>query len=126
MLKYRVLSNCPSGQSQGPGSDWVQFFDSGLGFGLRSWQYGESWTMSPPGVSENHPRQLMPLATRPGMLLVISTTPDCPMALAVKPLLEGKFGTTGVDVPMSKTYYEPLLEGLAKLGIRFKEADIAP
>jgi hypothetical protein len=47
-----------------------------------------------------------------------------PMALAVKPLLNGEFGTTGVDVPMSRTYYEPLLQGLEGLGIRFVEQEI--
>ena len=31
---------------------------------------------------------------------------------------------TGVDVPMSKTYYDPLLKGLADLGIRFVETEL--
>ena len=66
------------------------------------------------------------LEGKDSVFTAMSDTVGLPMALAVKPLLEGEFGTTGVDVPMSKTYYEPLLEGLAKLGIRFKEADIAP
>ena len=44
------------------------------------------------------------------------------MALAVKPMLEGAFGTTGVDVPMSKTYYEPLLAGLADWALCLKNA----
>ena len=47
-----------------------------------------------------------------------------PTALAVKPLMAGTFGTTGVDVPMSKTYYDPLLKGLADLGIRFVETEL--
>ena len=54
----------------------------------------------------------------------MSDTVGLPMALAVKPMLEGAFGTTGVDVPMSKTYYEPLLAGLAELGIVFEEREI--
>jgi len=54
----------------------------------------------------------------------MSDTVGLPMALAVKPMLEGAFGTTGVDVPMSKTYYEPLLAGLADLGIVFDECEI--
>ena len=54
----------------------------------------------------------------------MSDTVGLPMALAVKPMLEGAFGTTGVDVPMSKTYYEPLLAGLADLGIVFEEREI--
>ena len=53
----------------------------------------------------------------------MSDTVGLPMALAVKPMLEG-LGTTGVDVPMSKTYYEPLLAGLADLGIVFEEREI--
>jgi saccharopine dehydrogenase-like NADP-dependent oxidoreductase len=54
----------------------------------------------------------------------MSDTVGLPMALAVKPMLEGVFGTTGVDVPMSKTYYGPLLAGLAELGIVFEEQEI--
>ncbi|MEE2838547.1 MAG: saccharopine dehydrogenase C-terminal domain-containing protein [Bacteroidota bacterium] len=54
----------------------------------------------------------------------MSDTVGLPMALAVKPMLEGAFGTTGVDVPMSRTYYEPLLAGLAELGIVFEEREI--
>jgi hypothetical protein len=46
------------------------------------------------------------------------------MALAVKPLLNGDFGTAGVAVPMSKVYYEPLLKGLDALGIRFVETEL--
>ena len=54
----------------------------------------------------------------------MSDTVGLPMALAVKPVLEDTFGTTGVDVPMSKTYYAPLLAGLAELGIVFEEREI--
>ena len=54
----------------------------------------------------------------------MSDTVGLPMALAVKPMLEDTFGTTGVDVPMSKTYYAPLLAGLAELGIVFEEREI--
>lgn len=56
----------------------------------------------------------------------MSDTVGLPMALAVKPMLEGTFGTTGVEVPMSHVYYAPLLEGLKGLGICFVEADIQP
>ena len=54
----------------------------------------------------------------------MSDTVGLPMALAVKPLLNGEFGKTGVDVPMSKVYYEPLLRGLVDLGIRFVETEV--
>ena len=56
----------------------------------------------------------------------MSDTVGLPMALAVKPMLEGTFGTKGVEVPMSRVYYAPLLEGLKGLGISFVEADIQP
>ena len=64
------------------------------------------------------------LEGKDSVFTAMSDTVGLPMALAVKPLLAGDFGTTGVDVPMSKTYYEPLLEGLAQLGIRFVETEV--
>jgi hypothetical protein len=66
------------------------------------------------------------LEGKDSVFTAMSDTVGLPMALAVKPLLEGQFGTTGVDMPMSRTYYEPLLEGLAELGIRFVEQDVEP
>lgn len=66
------------------------------------------------------------LEGKDSVFTAMSDTVGLPMALAVKPLLEGQFGTTGVDVPMSRTYYEPLLKGLAELGIRFVEQDVEP
>ena len=64
------------------------------------------------------------LEGKDSVFTAMSDTVGLPMALAVKPLLAGDFGTTGVDVPMSKTYYEPLLKGLAELGIRFVEMEV--
>ncbi len=64
------------------------------------------------------------LEGRDSVFTAMSDTVGLPMALAVKPLLNGDFGTTGVDVPMSQTYYGPLLQGLAELGIRFEELEI--
>lgn len=64
------------------------------------------------------------LEGRDSLFTAMSDTVGLPMALAVKPLLNGDFGTTGVDVPMSRAYYAPLLQGLAELGIRFEEREI--
>lgn len=64
------------------------------------------------------------LEGKDNVFTAMSDTVGLPMALAVKPMLEGAFGTTGVEVPMSRTYYEPLLDGLAKLGIRFVETHL--
>ena len=64
------------------------------------------------------------LEGKDSVFTAMSDTVGLPMALAVKPLLNGEFGTTGVDVPMSRTYYEPLLKGLEGLGIRFVEQEI--
>jgi len=64
------------------------------------------------------------LEGKDSVFTAMSDTVGLPMALAVKPLLNGEFGTTGVDVPMSRTYYEPLLQGLEGLGIRFVEQEI--
>ena len=64
------------------------------------------------------------LEGKDSVFTAMSDTVGLPMALAVKPLLNGDFGTHGVDVPMSKVYYEPLLEGLEALGIRFVESEV--
>ena len=64
------------------------------------------------------------LEGKDSVFTAMSDTVGLPMALAVKPLMKGTFGTTGVDVPMSKTYYDPLLRGLAELGIRFVETEL--
>jgi saccharopine dehydrogenase-like NADP-dependent oxidoreductase len=64
------------------------------------------------------------LEGKDSVFTAMSDTVGLPMALAVKPVMAGTFGTTGVDVPMSKTYYEPLLKGLADLGIRFVETEL--
>ena len=64
------------------------------------------------------------LEGKDSVFTAMSDTVGLPMALAVKPLLNGAFGTTGVDTPMSKVYYEPLLKGLEALGIRFVETEL--
>ncbi len=44
-----------------------------------------------------------------------------PAAIAVKMILEGKIRLTGVQVPVRKEIYQPVLSELTKLGIDFKE-----
>ena len=52
----------------------------------------------------------------------MSDTVGLPMALAAEHMLNGPgFGTTGVDIPVSAVYYEPMLAELEKLGIAFVE-----
>jgi|TARA_B110000093_G_scaffold181544_1_gene225887 saccharopine dehydrogenase-like NADP-dependent oxidoreductase len=52
----------------------------------------------------------------------MSDTVGLPMALAAEHMIDGPgFGRTGVDVPVSPVYYEPLLKKLEELGISFTE-----
>lgn len=52
----------------------------------------------------------------------MSDTVGLPMALAAEHILEGPgFGRTGVDIPVTPEYYEPMLNELEKLGIAFTE-----
>jgi saccharopine dehydrogenase-like NADP-dependent oxidoreductase len=52
----------------------------------------------------------------------MSDTVGFPMALAAEHILEGPgFGTTGVEIPVTAVYYEPILAELEKLGVTFIE-----
>lgn len=52
----------------------------------------------------------------------MSDTVGLPMALAAEYMLVGPgFGRTGVEVPVTPEYYEPMLDELEKLGIAFIE-----
>lgn len=52
----------------------------------------------------------------------MSDTVGLPMALAAEHILVGPgFGRTGVEVPVTPEYYEPMLAELEKLGIAFTE-----
>jgi saccharopine dehydrogenase-like NADP-dependent oxidoreductase len=51
----------------------------------------------------------------------IARTVALPAAIAVKMILDGKIQDTGVQIPVSKTLYEPILNELEKMGISMKE-----
>lgn len=54
----------------------------------------------------------------------MSITVGTPVAIATKLLLTGKIQVTGVHVPTSKALYEPILNELEPLGIKFVEEEV--
>jgi len=54
----------------------------------------------------------------------MSITVGTPLAIAVKHILLGNFTCTGVQIPIKKEIYEPILEELKEYGIRFNEKKI--
>jgi saccharopine dehydrogenase (NADP+, L-glutamate forming) len=57
----------------------------------------------------------------PGGDSSMSRTVGLPAAIGVKLILHGKVSRTGVQTPVVPEIYEPVLEELEKLGIRFEE-----
>ena len=55
----------------------------------------------------------------------MAKTVGLPLAIAVKNFLMGKFNLTGVQIPIHKEIYAPLLQELEQYGICFKEEHIA-
>ena len=53
----------------------------------------------------------------------MAKTVGLPMAIAAKRILQGKIKLTGVQIPVSKEIYEPLLTELEILGIKFTEKE---
>ncbi|MCB8994243.1 MAG: saccharopine dehydrogenase NADP-binding domain-containing protein [Bacteroidales bacterium] len=53
----------------------------------------------------------------------MSITVGLPVAITTKLILEGKIGLTGVQIPVDKQVYEPVLEELREYGIVFQERD---
>jgi len=51
----------------------------------------------------------------------IARTVALPTAIAVKMILNGEIQEKGVQIPISKTIYEPVLKELEKLGISMVE-----
>ena len=51
----------------------------------------------------------------------MAKTVGLPLAICVKNFLTGKFNLTGVQIPIHKEIYEPLLQELEQHGISFKE-----
>jgi len=57
----------------------------------------------------------------PGGDSSMSRTVGLPAAIGARLVLEGRIGETGVRVPVTPDIYNPILDELAALGIRFKE-----
>jgi saccharopine dehydrogenase-like NADP-dependent oxidoreductase len=57
----------------------------------------------------------------PGGDSSMNRTVGLPAAVAVRFILEGRFGDPGVQVPVMNSFYEPALEELQRLGIQFTE-----
>jgi hypothetical protein len=55
----------------------------------------------------------------------MAKTVGLPLAIAVKNFLTGKFSLTGVQIPIHKEIYGPLLQELEQHDICFKEEYIA-
>jgi len=52
-------------------------------------------------------------------LTAMAKTVGLPMAIATKLILQGKIKSRGVQIPLSREFYEPILEELKKFGIEF-------
>ena len=57
----------------------------------------------------------------PGGDSSMNRTVGLPAAVAVRFILEGRFNEPGVQVPVMKSFYEPALEELERLGIQFSD-----
>lgn len=58
------------------------------------------------------------------MNTAMAKTVGLPLGIAAKLLLEGKLKLTGVQVPISREFYYPILRELEQEGIRFKMKDL--
>jgi saccharopine dehydrogenase (NADP+, L-glutamate forming) len=56
----------------------------------------------------------------------MSKTVGLPLAIAAKMILQGKINLSGVQVPIRKEIYEPVLEELATTGLDFNEREVEP
>lgn len=54
----------------------------------------------------------------------MSNTVGLPVAICCKLILNGTIQSTGVDLPITQQYYEPILGELKKLGISFVEKEV--
>jgi saccharopine dehydrogenase (NADP+, L-glutamate forming) len=54
----------------------------------------------------------------------MARTVSLPLAVGVKLMAEGKIDLTGVQIPIVKEIYEPVLDGIDKLGIRMVEKTV--
>jgi saccharopine dehydrogenase-like NADP-dependent oxidoreductase len=55
----------------------------------------------------------------------MAKTVGLPVAMATLLILNGKISTPGVQIPINKEVYEPILEELTQYGINFKENEVA-
>ncbi|MBK7819160.1 MAG: hypothetical protein IPJ60_17710 [Sphingobacteriaceae bacterium] len=53
----------------------------------------------------------------------MAKTVGLPLAITLKNFLEGKFKLSGVQIPIVKDVYSPLLQELESLGIKFDEKE---
>ena len=51
----------------------------------------------------------------------MSVTVGLPAGIAVKLIIEGKIQATGVHIPTTPEFYEPILKELEEYGIKFVE-----
>ncbi|MGB5530239.1 MAG: saccharopine dehydrogenase C-terminal domain-containing protein, partial [Ignavibacteriaceae bacterium] len=51
----------------------------------------------------------------------MARTVSLPLAIGVRFMAEGKFNLTGVQIPIHKQIYEPVLKELETLGIKMDE-----
>jgi saccharopine dehydrogenase-like NADP-dependent oxidoreductase len=54
-------------------------------------------------------------------LTAMSKTVGLPLAIATKLILQGKIKSRGVQIPLSREFYEPILRELELNGIQFIE-----
>ncbi|MHA7842177.1 MAG: saccharopine dehydrogenase C-terminal domain-containing protein, partial [Winogradskyella sp.] len=54
----------------------------------------------------------------------MSKTVGLPVAMATLDILNGKIKTPGVQIPISKEVYSPILEELKTYGVQFKEKKV--
>ena len=54
----------------------------------------------------------------------MSKTVGLPVAIAALKILKGEIKTPGVQLPITKEVYEPILKELENYGIVFKEKDV--
>ena len=72
------------------------------------------------GRHERHQSQLIAYGD-PGGFSATSRTVSWPAAIAAQLVLEGRLDLTGVQIPIARAIYEPILEGLESMGIVFRE-----
>ena len=54
----------------------------------------------------------------------MSKTVGLPLAIAIRLFSEGKIESRGVQVPISKEFYAPILDELDSLGFQFIEEEV--